>query len=137
MQSIQGRDTDVVVTPRGNRLIVHFFTGVLEHFSEIETFQVSQEKADSISLLIVPTVDYNKDTAVKIITRLQEQGASDLQIDIRLVDRVPSSPSGKRRFVVSKIAKPNFAQDHPIFRMARRVDPNTFRMGEDRAGSPN
>ncbi len=42
MQSIQGRSADIVTTPSGNRLIVHFFTGVLEHFSEVDSFQVVQ-----------------------------------------------------------------------------------------------
>jgi phenylacetate-CoA ligase len=40
MESIRGRDADVIITPAGNRLIVHFFTGVLEHFQEIDSFQV-------------------------------------------------------------------------------------------------
>ena len=43
LKSIQGRNTDVVLTPGGNRLIVHFFTGILEHFPEIDSFQVVQD----------------------------------------------------------------------------------------------
>ena len=108
MHSIEGRDTDVVITPQGNRLIVHFFTGVLEHFSEIETFQVSQQKVDSITLRVVPTKNFGESTARRIVAKLQERGAGDLRIDIELVDHLPLAPSGKRRFVISDMGKPKF-----------------------------
>lgn len=110
MESIQGRDTDVVVTPSGNRLIVHFFTGVVEHFPEIESFQVTQEEIDSIVLRIVPTKEFSADSTARIIAQLQEKGASDMRIDVELVAEIPVAPSGKRRFVISKVSKP-FVED--------------------------
>jgi phenylacetate-CoA ligase len=106
MESIQGRDTDVVVTPSGNRLIVHFFTGVCEHFPEIESFQVVQDELKSMVLRIVPTKDYSPDSTARIVSALQEKGASDLRIDIELVSEIPTAPSGKRRFVISRLPKP-------------------------------
>jgi phenylacetate-CoA ligase len=105
MESIQGRDTDVVVTPSGNRLIVHFFTGICEHFPEIESFQVVQEKLDSIMLRIVPTKHYSEDSTTKIIAALRAKGA-DLRIEVELVSEIPTASSGKRRFVISKVSKP-------------------------------
>ena len=44
MLSIDGRETDVVVTPNGNRLIVHFFTGIFEYYQSIDTFKVIQKE---------------------------------------------------------------------------------------------
>jgi phenylacetate-CoA ligase len=105
MECIQGRDTDVVLTPSGNRLIVHFFTGVLEHFHEIDSFQVIQEDIGSILLRLVPRPDFSKNTAEAIVTRLSENGA-DLNIEVETVDEIPLAPSHKRRFIVSKISKP-------------------------------
>jgi phenylacetate-CoA ligase len=101
MESIQGRDTDVVVTPSGNRLIVHFFTGILEHFPEIDSFQVIQERIESILVRVVPATGFVKDTVSKIVSKLQEKGAGDLNIDVDVVAEIPTAPSGKRRFVVA------------------------------------
>jgi phenylacetate-CoA ligase len=106
MGSIQGRDTDVVVTPSGNRLIVHFFTGIFEHFPEIESFQVTQESLGSMVLRLVPTKEFSPDSTANIISKLREKGASDMRIDVELVSEVPVSPSGKQRFVISKVSKP-------------------------------
>jgi phenylacetate-CoA ligase len=102
MDSIQGRDTDIVVTPSGNRLIVHFFTGILEHFPEVASFQVVQEEVESIMLRIVPTSEFTRDTAAKIVGALQAHNARDLRVDVELVREIPTAPSGKRRFVIAK-----------------------------------
>src|SRR5262244_3704353 len=72
IKSIEGRNTDVVITPSGNRLIVHFFTGVLEHFTEIEAFQVLQDKPGSMVLRLAPTEEFSKDSAAGIVAQLKE-----------------------------------------------------------------
>jgi phenylacetate-coenzyme A ligase PaaK-like adenylate-forming protein len=105
MQSVQGRDTDIVVTPSGNRLIVHYFTGLLEHFSEIDSFQVRQDEVESITLLIVPTKAFGTDTTNRIKATLKGLNAPDLRIDVEVVNKIPVSPAGKRRFVVSTLAR--------------------------------
>jgi phenylacetate-CoA ligase len=102
MDSIQGRDTDIVVTPSGNRLIVHFFTGILEHFPEIDCFQVIQDVPDSIVVRVVPAAGFNQQTASRVVGALQEKGARDLRIDVEAVNEIPVAPSGKRRFVIAK-----------------------------------
>ena len=102
MESIDGRDTDIVLTPAGNHLIVHFFTGILEHFAEVESFQVVQEEIESIVLRIVPSKEFSNDTAARIVSTLQEKGARGVRIDVELVDVIPLAPSGKRRFVIAR-----------------------------------
>lgn len=99
MERIQGRDTDIIVTPSGNRLIVHFFTGILEHFREIDAFQVLQQKGDELILRIVPNENFNDDVSMAVIHQLRNKGA-DIQIRVELVDEIPLTPGGKRRFVI-------------------------------------
>jgi phenylacetate-CoA ligase len=112
MGTIQGRDTDMIVTPSGNRLIVHFFTGLLEHFPEIDTFQVVQEEPHAAILRIVPAQSGGNGTNDRqdreqlfrrIVDLLKQKGAGELEIKIELVNKIPLPPSGKRRFVISKI----------------------------------
>lgn len=103
MESIQGRDTDVIVTPSGNRLVVHFFTGVLEHVDEVGEYQVWQDELESITVRVVPRAGYGAATADAIRRRLAEAGASDLRIEVTEVDAIAPPPSGKRRFVISAL----------------------------------
>ncbi len=103
LDSVLGRETDVVVTPEGNRLIVHFFTGILEHFSEIESFQVVQEEPSSILLRIVPEEGYSAATAEAVRKELRDRGAGGLRIEIECVKEIPLAETGKRRFVISRL----------------------------------
>lgn len=103
LAKIEGRDTDVVVTPRGNRLIVHFFTGIFEYYTTIDTFKIIQEKKGSIEVLIVPRTNFRLEDWENLKAEILEKGDPDLHIDMKLVDDIPVEQSNKRRFVVSKI----------------------------------
>ena len=105
MEGIEGRSGDVVVTPRGNRLIVHFFTGIMEYFSDVSTFRVVQEAADRIRIEVVPGKAFSQSTSDQIRTRLQEHGLEGMTIEVETVDSIPATRSGKRRFVVSLVPR--------------------------------
>ncbi len=101
LRSVQGRDTDIVVTPSGNRLIVHYFTGILEHFEEIDEFQVVQDEPGAVRVRVVPGPGYGEDTAARVVRALNG-GAPDLEISVEPVPEIPLTPGGKRRFVIRK-----------------------------------
>jgi phenylacetate-CoA ligase len=105
MKSVQGRDTDIVVTPAGNRLVVHFFTGLIERFEEVDCFQVVQNEISSMIVRLVParTGAINSRVEEMIRATLREYGA-DLQINIEIVSEIPLAVSGKRRFVINNIS---------------------------------
>ena len=102
MKSINGRDTDIIHTPGGNRLLVHFFTGILEHYPEIDSFQVVQETIDSLVIRILPINGYSDRSTENIKAQLKRSGARDMKIDVRLVDSIPLPASGKHRFIISR-----------------------------------
>lgn len=104
MACIQGRDTDVITTPSGNRLIVHFFTGILEYFPEIDSFQVVQDDPSEILLRLVPSSGYTSAVGARVVRTLKDRGAGDLEIHVDLVDGIPLPPTGKRRFVINNLA---------------------------------
>jgi phenylacetate-CoA ligase len=112
LESVEGRDTDVVLTPRGNRLIVHFFTGVLEYFRSIDAYQIIQREPDAIVVRVVPGAGYTAETADQIVEALRQRGADDLRIDIECADDIPPTPSGKRRLVLSEVARAAAAGVH-------------------------
>ncbi len=107
MQAILGRDTDVVLTPSGNRLIVEFFNGIIDDVPEVESFQVLQDTLDSIQVRVVPREGFTEKTKSEIVTAMKRNGAADLRIEIDCVDEIPLTPGGKRRYVISKVAQPS------------------------------
>ena len=103
MDSILGRESDVVTTPSGNRLIVHFFTGVLEHFPEIDTFQVTQDRPSEIVLRVIPGKGFQPQIVERAANMLRQRGA-DLEIQIEIVDEISLTQAGKRRFIISSLS---------------------------------
>jgi phenylacetate-CoA ligase len=102
MESLQGRDTDAIVTPSGNRLFVTFFAGLLEYFDSIDCYQVVQDRTDTIKIDVVPRDNFTKDVANEIVGLLQKKGA-DLKIEINTVKDIPLTPAGKRKFIINKL----------------------------------
>lgn len=105
MQAIQGRDTDVVVTPSGNRLIVEFFNGIVDDFPDIDSFQVIQENTDSIRVFVVPRAGYSQRTRQQLIDTMKQNGAADLHIEVESVARIPLTVGGKRRYVINQVGR--------------------------------
>ncbi|MFN5919312.1 MAG: phenylacetate--CoA ligase family protein [Planctomycetota bacterium] len=100
---IQGRATDIVSTPSGDRLIVHFFTQLFEMIPQIVHFQVRQEQSDRIKILYVPAVDFTPDLLVKLKTQILENCTYPLESDFVPVAEIPLEKSNKRRFVISNV----------------------------------
>ncbi|HAE84967.1 MAG TPA: hypothetical protein DCG78_00440 [Anaerolineaceae bacterium] len=101
-QLIDGRSGDVIITPSGNHLIVHFFTGILEHFPEIDTFQVVQRSYGSLLIRIQPYSQLDKFKLDEMVRSLKEKGCDDMKIDTEIVTSIPLSPTGKHHFIINQ-----------------------------------
>lgn len=105
MESIEGRDADIIVTPNGNKLIVHFFTGIFEYARTIDNFQVVQEKPTEITVNIVPLREFVMSDWDKVKNEIIEKAEDpDLKINMEVVKDIPLERSSKRRFIISKLA---------------------------------
>ena len=101
ISSIVGRTADTLVTPSGKRLIVHFFNGMFDHYLDIGAFQAAKTHADRLELRIVPRNDRGIASANEVARRIGAQ-VPDMKVDVRIVDRVPRTRAGKRRFVIDE-----------------------------------
>lgn len=101
MGAVRGRETDNVITPTGNRLIVHFFTGIFEHFSEIDSFQVIQETAQELRLLIKTESPDKSSLEAAVKEVLRQKGLNGMKLQVEFVAEIPLK-AGKRRFVINK-----------------------------------
>ena len=102
MGPIVGRCSDIIKTPSGHRIPALFFAYILRNEERIRQYQVWQEVADRITIKVVPGAGFGQET-LRMVERKLQEGCRDLKIEFQVVDDIPPSQSGKRRFVVSTI----------------------------------
>ena len=105
LEKIIGRDTDIVVSPAGKKLIVHFFTGIFEHFAEIRQFRVIQHSIDNIDIEIIKSEEFYPEVLDQITKRIYELAAEEFPFRYTVVDHIPPTASGKPQIILSKLPK--------------------------------
>jgi phenylacetate-CoA ligase len=100
---VQGRATDIVTTPAGDRLIVHFFTQIFEMIPQIAQFQVRQERPEAITIRYVRGTGFQDGVLAEIRDQITANCTYPLQIAFAAVDDIPLEKSNKRRFVISTV----------------------------------
>jgi len=98
-----GRTFDVVKAPNGNYLGGTFWTILLRKKKGIERFQVIQEELNRITVAITPTSDFSDDTRQYILDKVREACGPDMRVRFELKPDLGSTPTGKHRFVISKL----------------------------------
>lgn len=98
--SIEGRDTDILITPSGKFITFYFLAGYFEHQNYIDYFQMVQETNDQFHLYIVPNCNYNSTMLQKIKKDILEVMGSDVNLEVEPVTDIPLTSSGKRRFFI-------------------------------------
>ena len=101
IDEIIGRDTDVLYTPKYKILVVHFFTGIFEHFPEIKQFQVEQKnKGGKIQINYIKGASFTKIILDKIRNKIYERAEENFSISFSSVSEIKPSPSGKPQIIV-------------------------------------
>lgn len=105
LRKIIGRDTDVIRTPSGKALIVHFFTGIFEHIEEIRQFQVVQESIDYFVIRYISDLtDQEIGTVLEsAISSMNEKSGERLNVHFEPVQLIKPSPSGKPQIIISNL----------------------------------
>ena len=101
IDKIIGRDTDILYTPKLKVLVVHFFTGIFEHFPEIKQFQVEQlKKGGRIQIRYIKGVNFSKNILESIKNKIYERAEENFPLYFSNVTDIKSSPSGKPQIIV-------------------------------------
>ncbi|NPD46728.1 phenylacetate--CoA ligase family protein [Lentimicrobium sp. S6] len=103
LSKIEGRDVDILTTPSGKSLIVHYFTGYFEWITSVVQFQIIQYEQNKIVLKLVPNDLFNEKEKDKIFNDMSVYIGDDVFFSIEIVDNIPVNPkNGKRKFVLKK-----------------------------------
>jgi phenylacetate-CoA ligase len=102
---IIGRDNDIITSASGQKFIVHNFTGFFqtdmpEVNQSVDQFQVIKTKESQIVFNIVVNNKY--DESVKNFIAIYWGKQLHLPIVINVVDEIPLTKSGKRRFIINE-----------------------------------
>lgn len=97
---IDGREADMIYTPAGRHLSVHFFTILLEHSEGVGSFRIVMKGDSELVIEIVPNINYSNIEGKVILARAQDYAGRDVVCRIETVSQIPQSKSGKRRLVV-------------------------------------
>jgi phenylacetate-CoA ligase len=103
MSRVQGRATDIVTTPAGDRLIVHFFTQIFEMIPEIAQFQVRQDRPETIEIRYVEGPGFTPRALEAVRQQIEANCRYPLGIVFTAVREIPLEKSNKRRFVISMV----------------------------------
>jgi len=103
LKKVVGRETDIVRTPGGRRLVVHAFTGIFEHHPEISQFCVIQDDLSGIRIHYIEGKGFHAGLLDGIAERIREAVQEPFGISFEKVEDIPPTPSGKPQLIVSRI----------------------------------
>jgi len=104
LMDLKGRSVDLFTTPESK--IVHgwFFLYIFWEYNKgILQYQVVQEKIDLIVIYLV-TNDQFEDKLLDIITQIIKSKSSRWNVEFKFVDNIPSTLSGKHKFIINKMS---------------------------------
>jgi len=105
LQKVIGRETDIVHTPSGKKLIVHSFTGIFEYYPQIKQFSIIQNGITGIHIQYIEDKGFTVDILNQISNRLRALINEPFEITYESVDYIPPTKSGKPQIIVSNIKK--------------------------------
>jgi phenylacetate-CoA ligase len=100
---VDGRVEDYVRTPDG-RLI-----GRLDHIFkqqlDVAEAQILQEVTEAVEILVVPRPSYSRNSERGLLKEIRARVGDEIDVTIRLVERIPREPNGKLRAVKSRVGR--------------------------------
>jgi phenylacetate-CoA ligase len=104
LDRVEGRVTDLIVSPSGRILQDEFFTRIIYGHQGIRRFQVVQESGRHLTVAIVPAEGLEPGTCEAIEREILERGDPSFEVEFRLVPEISLPPSGKLRTTISNVA---------------------------------
>jgi phenylacetate-CoA ligase len=99
---VEGRTADLIHTPDGKHLSVHFFTILFEHSRHVREFQIIQTKTDLLRVDIVPEPGFDRREESKLKEKIEAQLGPSMRFHIQLVPSL-TRIKGKRRLILQEL----------------------------------
>lgn len=104
VSEVSGRLIELVKTPSGKIISVHYLTLLFEDYSEyFINFQAVQKKNDLLEVFVEPTPRLNSKTEEEVLAKLERHAGEDMRVKLTRVDEIPLSAAGKRALLRSEV----------------------------------
>jgi len=104
MAAVATKAEDLIITPSGRMISPSSLTHPFKPFSTLEKSQVIQERKDLIVVRLVASGSFSEENLESLRSGIVERVGSGITVQIEIVDDIPREPSGKFRWVISRVA---------------------------------
>jgi phenylacetate-CoA ligase len=108
--AIETRAGDMIITPEGRHITYSGLTHSFMGLANIKRSQLVQETVDRLKVRVVPGATFSSTDRDKLIAGLRAYLGEAIRIDLELVEDIPREPSGKYRWVVSRVNPADWEQ---------------------------
>lgn len=106
MERVEGRVPDLVVVPDGTFLVPHFFVVLMKNLQSVHRYQVVQRDEGRMTVKLVAHDGCRRQEVEDSIRRQVADATRDgLDVDFEWVTSIPLTGAGKRRLVISDLAR--------------------------------
>lgn len=104
-ERIEGRIQEMVITKNNTTMTLNplFFGQHMEAYSNINEFQVIQEKKGELILNIVKSKKFNQEDEIEIIKTISSVSNNQLDVIFNYVGSIPKTGRGKHKFLIQKM----------------------------------
>lgn len=105
LENVEGRTFDIIKFPNGNSVSGTFWTLLLKSKPGIDDFQVNQKQDETIQIIIKINDKYNPDLNDYLLDKIRDFGGKNIKVIFSIVDKIPLTKGGKRRYIMSELNK--------------------------------
>jgi len=102
VKSIVGRSSDAIITKDG-RTVSDISSILFKNVEHVTSCQIIQETIGSIIILLVTGAAYSKNNEAQFLANLHNMLGDTVEIELKYVDRIPTSKNGKYCMIISKV----------------------------------
>ena len=104
LKEIQGRTTDFVVAADGTVMHGLALVYIVRDLPGVQAFKVVQHSLERVEVLLETGGGFDREARIPVIVEgFRRRLGAQVQVDVRLVDRIPPEASGKFRYIVSHV----------------------------------
>ena len=104
LDRVVGRTADLIAMPGGGHVVCHDLELILlEHYGLIEKFQIHQRALEDFELRLMLNKPMPNEVRSQILNGFHSLIGDNATINVRVVDELPTMPSGKFQWVYSDI----------------------------------
>ena len=100
---IEGRSLDCLRTPSGNEIspaiLGHYLFVYHGHLEAVRHYQLVQETATHVNLLVVPGEGWNEERRTRLRSDLKQLLGDEMEVDVQTVSEIHPEKSGKRPII--------------------------------------